>query len=80
MAQRDAWLVDFEDAKSCANEVFLLISDRDNADGNLTQAAAARLTAGARRKWNALTVRLERLEATLPSVSACASIFSIFFS
>ena len=68
MQSRDPWLLEFEDAKACANEVFLLCQDRDG-DAAEGQAAAARQTASARRKWNGLCVRLDRLDATLTSGS-----------
>ena len=59
----DPWLRDFEDAKLAANEVFILLTERDDAERGGT--STARLGAALRRKWSALVLRVEKLEATV---------------
>lgn len=72
----DPWLAAFEEAKSNADEVLLLLSERDEA---MTQAqggqdsAVMRLTAASRRKWSALGSRISQLEkAVADGAGLCA--------
>lgn len=68
----DPWLAAFEEAKCTADEVLLLLSERDEAmtQGN-QEGATMRLTAAARRKWSALGSRIEQLEKALPNGGQC---------
>lgn len=70
----DPWLAAFEEAKLNADEVMLLLSERDEAMAQGGQEnVVMRLTAAARRKWSALGSRLEQLEKALPDGGQCVA-------
>lgn len=68
----DPWLAAFEEAKSTADEVFHLLTERDEAMTQGSQEGVVmRLTAAARRKWSALGSRIEQLEKALTYGGQC---------
>ena len=61
LGSRDPWLREFDDAKLLGNDTYqLLQTAKDEKDA----ASAARHTAATRRKLQALTTKIEHLDAT----------------